>query len=77
MFLAMPLVFVLHLAFCIMANGLQVAYSRICLRLVRKENFNLIQELKSSPKYILPLFLTNLLAIPAIVLLLDSLLLQT
>lgn len=67
-YLAMPLVIVLHLGVCILGNAMQVAYFRICLKLARKEQVSIIEEVKNSPRFILPLFLSSFLIVPAIVL---------
>ncbi len=64
----LPLVFITHLLCIILGNGAQVVFIRICLKLVRQEKYSLIEEFKSTPKFLLPLFLSTILIAPAIVL---------
>lgn len=65
-YLVMPIVAVLHIALIVGLMGLNLGFARMCLKMVRKESFGIIDELKSGIPMLLPMFLATILVAPVV-----------
>ncbi|MBX9567946.1 MAG: hypothetical protein K2X77_03585 [Candidatus Obscuribacterales bacterium] len=65
-YLVMPIVMLLHVGLIVGMMAMQVGFASLCLKMVRKENFTIISELKSGLPKLLPMFLASLVMAPAI-----------
>ncbi len=67
-YLILPVVFVLHLGFILGILAMQLGFARMCLKMVRKESFVIINELKSGFHLLVPIVLASLVMAPALIL---------
>lgn len=67
-YLILPVVFVVHLGFILGILAMQLGFARLCLKMVRKESFVIINELKSGFHLLVPIVLASLIMAPVLIL---------